>query len=109
MTVPSAGRSALLLLVLTTAAYPQTEPWDPVLFTSGGNDYRLVVRCLSSGESFVVLSDGEKETILGEGEGESLFPVVQVSGNRFYALWVPYEGGNTGLGLYDSGTKSSLI
>jgi len=109
MTVLSVGRSALLLLVLTTAAYPQTETWDPILFTSGGKDYRLAVRCLPSGESFVVLSDGEKETILGEAGGESLFPVAQVSGDRFYVLWILYQGGNTGLGLYDSGTKSSLI
>jgi lysophospholipase L1-like esterase len=109
MTALSVGRGALLLLVLTTAAYPQTEPWDPVLFTSGGKNYRLVVRCLPSGDSFVVLSDGKKETILGEAGGENLFPVAQVSGDRFYVLWIHYQDGYTGLGLYNSGTRSSHI
>jgi lysophospholipase L1-like esterase len=109
VTVLSLGRSALLLLVLTTAAYPQTEPWDPVLFTSGGKDYHLVVRCVPSGDSFVVLSDGKTETVLGDAKGENLFPVAQVSGNRFYVLWVHYQDGSTGLGLYDSSTTSSHI
>jgi lysophospholipase L1-like esterase len=109
MTALSVGRGALLLLVLTTAAYPQTEPWDPVSFKSGGKDYRLVVRCVPSGESFVVLSDGKSETVLGGAGGENLFPVVQASGDRFYILWVNYQDGHTGLGLYDSETSSSLL
>jgi lysophospholipase L1-like esterase len=109
MTALSVGRDALLLLVLTTIAYPQTEPWDPVSFMSGGKDYRLVVRCVPSGESFVVLSDGKRETVLGGAGGENLFPVAQVSGDRFHILWVNYQDGHTGLGLYDSETSSSLI
>jgi len=109
MAVPNAGRITLLLFVLATAAYPQTEPWDPVLFASGGKNYRLVVRCLPSGDSFVVLSDGREETVLGDAQGENLFPVAQVSGDCFYVLWVRYQDGSTGLGLYDSRTKSSRI
>jgi lysophospholipase L1-like esterase len=108
MTALSVGRG-VLLLVLTTAVYPQTEPWDPVSFISGGKDYRLVVRCVPSGGSFVVLSDGKKETVLGGAGGENLFPVAQVSGDRFHILWVHYQYGHTGLGLYDSATRSSFI
>jgi len=108
MTALSVGRGALMLLVLATAARPQTEPWDPVSFMSGGKNYRLVVRCLPSGESFVVLSEGKRETVLGAAGGENLFPVAQVSGDRFYILWVYYQDGHTGLGLYDSETSSSL-
>jgi lysophospholipase L1-like esterase len=109
MTALSVGRGVLMLLVLAAAAHPQTEPWDPVSFISGGRDYRLVVRCLPSGESFVVLSDGKRETVLGGAGGENLFPVAQVSGDRFYILWVNYQDRHTGLGLYDSETSSSLI
>jgi lysophospholipase L1-like esterase len=109
MTALSVKRVALLLLVLTTAAFPQTEPWDPVFFTSGGKDYRLVVRCLPSGESFVILSDGTTETVLGEAGGENLFPVAQVSRDCFYVLWIYYQDERTGLGLYDSETKSSRV
>jgi lysophospholipase L1-like esterase len=109
MSALSVGRGALLLLVLTSVAYPQIEPWDPVSFISGGKDYMLVVRCMPSGESFVVLSDGKSETVLGGAGGENLFPVAQVSGERFYVLWVHYQDGRTGLGLYDSGTRSSYI
>src|SRR4030042_1661826 len=108
MTALSVGRG-VLLLVLTTAVYPQTEPWDPVSFISGGKDYRLVVRCGPSGGSFVVLSDGKRETVLGGAGGENLFPVAQVSGDRFHILWVHYQDGHTGLGLYDSATRSSFI
>jgi len=108
MTALSVGRGALILLVLATAARPQTEPWDPVSFISCGKNYRLVVRCLPSGESFVVLSEGKRETVLGGAGGENLFPVAQVSGDRFYILWVYYQDGHTGLGLYDSETSSSL-
>jgi lysophospholipase L1-like esterase len=103
------GRGALLFLILTAAAYPQIEPWDPVSFVSGGKDYRLVVRCLPSGESFVVLADGKKEKVLGGAGGENLFPVAQVSGDRFHILWVYYQDKHTGLGLYDSMTMSSFI
>jgi len=109
MTALSVGRGALILLVLATAAYPQTEPWDPVSFISGGKDYRLVVRCMPSGESFVVLSDGKRETVLGGAGGENLFPVAQVSVDGFHILWVYYQDRHTGLGLYDSETSSSLI
>ena len=109
MVALSWGRGALLLIVLTTAAYPQIEPWDPVSFISGGKDYRLVVRCVPSGTSFVVLSDGKRETVLGGVGGENLFPVAQVFEDRFYVLWVHYQDGHTGLGLYDSGTRSSRI
>ncbi|MGB7295505.1 MAG: SGNH/GDSL hydrolase family protein [Candidatus Aminicenantales bacterium] len=109
MAALSVGRCALLLLVLTTAAYAQTEPWNPISFTSGGKDYRLVVRCMPSGGSFVVLSDGKRETVLGWAGSESLFPVAQVSGDRFHILWVHYLDGHTGLGLYDSETRLSLI
>jgi lysophospholipase L1-like esterase len=109
MAVLTLGWGALLLLSLTSAVYPQTEPWDPVLFTVGGKNHRLVVRCLLTGDSTVVLSDGTKETILGEAGGENLFPVAQVCGNRFYVLWIHYQEGNTGLGLFDSGTGLSRI
>jgi lysophospholipase L1-like esterase len=109
MAVPKPGWSALLLFVLSTAAYPQTEPWDPVFFSFGGKGYHLVVRCELSGDSFVVLSDGRTETVLGDAKGENLFPVAQVTRDRFYVLWVQYQNGSTGLGLYDSRTESSRI
>jgi len=107
MSSPRWGWSVLLLLVLTSVVYPQAEPWEPVAFTCGEQAYQLIVRCLPSGESFIVLSDGKKETVLGDAGGESLFPVAQVSGERFHVLWVHYRDGFTGLGFYDSGTGSS--
>jgi lysophospholipase L1-like esterase len=109
LAVHTLGWGVLLLLSLTSALYPQTEPWDPVLFRAGGKNCRLVVRCLPSGDSTIALSDGKKETILGKTGGENLFPVAQVSGDRFYVLWIHYQEGNTGLGLYDSGTGLSRI
>jgi lysophospholipase L1-like esterase len=96
------------ILALTTAAFSQEEPWDPASFTSGGRAYRLVVRCVPSG-SYVVLSDGEKETVLGGAGGDNLFPSAQVSGTGFHVLWVNYQGGRAGLGLYDSGTRTSRV
>ncbi len=109
MTTLRWGRSSLLLFFFTTAVYAQMEPWGSVSFISGGKEYRLVVRCEPSGVSSVVLSDGEKETVLGGGGGENLFPVPQVSGDRFYIIWVHYRDGFTGLGLYDSETGFSRI
>lgn len=109
MSALSSGRTAFLLVVLATAGYPQTEPWDPVSFVSGGKTYQLVVRCMPSGESFVVLSDGKSETVLGEAGGENLFPVAQVSGDRFHVLWVHCRDGQMGFGLYDSETRLSRI
>jgi lysophospholipase L1-like esterase len=101
------GRWILFLLGLAIAAYPQAGPWAPVAFTCGGKAYQLSVRCLLSGESFVVLFDGTKETVLGEPGGENVFPVAQVSGQRFYVLWIRYQDAFAGLGLYDSGTGFS--
>ena len=98
----------LFVLALTTAAFSQVEPWDPVLFTSGGRAYRLVVRCVLSG-SYVVLSDGERETVLGGAGGDNLFPTAQVSGAGFHVLWVNYQDGRAGLGLYESGTRTSRV
>jgi lysophospholipase L1-like esterase len=98
----------VLFLALATAAFPQTEPWDPVSFVSGGTTYRLVVRCVHSG-SFIVLSDGKRETVLGGAGGENLFPSAQVAGGRFHVLWVNYRAGLAGLGLYDSGTRTSRV
>lgn len=109
MKLRSAGLTALLGLVVTAALYPQTEPWDPVLFTFGGKDFRLIVRCVSTGESFIVLSDGKKETAISGSEGENLFPVAQVTAGGFFVIWVRYHQGTTGLGLYDSATGSSRL
>jgi len=109
MTALSVGRGCLLFLLLMSSAFPQTEPWEPTVFTSSGNEYRLVVRCLPSGESFIVLSDEKRETLLGAEGGENLFPVVQTNPDGFHVLWVLYRDRQTGLGLYDSQTKSSRI
>lgn len=98
----------VLFLVLASAAFPQTEPWDPVSFASGGKTYRLVVRCVPSG-SFVVLSDGKRETVLGGAGGDNLFPSAQFAGGRFHVLWVNYRDGRAGLGLYDSSTRTSRV
>ncbi len=107
MTALSVTRG-MLFLALATAAFSQTEPWDPVSFVSGGKSYRLVVRCVPSG-SFVVLSDGKRETVLGGAGGDNLFPSAQVAGGRFHVLWVNYREGRAGLGLYDSGTRTSRV
>ena len=107
MSVLGQGRCVLFLLGLAIVAYPQAEPWAPVAFTCGGKPFQLSVRCLPSGESFIVLFDGLKETVLGEPGGENLFPVAQVSGERFHVLWIRYHDGFAGLGLYDSGTGFS--
>jgi lysophospholipase L1-like esterase len=109
MTALSAGRALGLLLVLATVALAQTEPWEPLLFTSGGIDYRLTVRCLPSGESFVVLSDGKSETVLGAAGCENLFPVFEPARDGFHILWVFYQDGHAGLGLYNSVSGSSLV
>ncbi len=98
----------MFVLALTTAAFSQVEPWDPVSFTSGGRTYRLVVRCVPSG-SYVVLSDGERETVLGGAGGDNLFPTAQVSGAGFHVFWVNYQDGRAGLGLYESGTRTSRV
>lgn len=98
----------LLLLALTTAAFPQTEPWDPVSFTTGGRTYRLVVRCVPSG-SFVVLSDGTRETVLGGAGGDNVFPSARVVDGRFHVLWINYQDGRAGLGLYESETRTSRV
>jgi len=107
MTARSLARG-LLFFALTTAAFSQVEPWDPVSFTSGGKTYRLVVRCVPSG-SYVVLSDGERESVLGGAGGDNLFPTAQVSGAGFHVLWVNYQNGRAGLGLYESGTRTSRV
>jgi lysophospholipase L1-like esterase len=109
MAALSVGRGCLLFLFLVSSAFPQTEPWEPTVFTSLGKEYRLVVRCLPSGESFVVLSDEKSETVLGADGGENLFPVVETNPDGFHVLWVLYQDGRTGLGLYDSQTRSSRI
>lgn len=98
----------VLFFALAAAAFPQAEPWDPVPFVSGGKTYRLVVRCVPSG-TFVVLSDGKTETVLGGAAGDNLFPSAQAAGGRFHALWINYQDGRTGLGLYDSGTRTSRV
>lgn len=107
MTARSVFRG-LLFLALATAAFSQTEPWDPMPFSVNGAAYRLVVRCIPSG-SYIVLSDGKRETVLGGAGGENLFPSVQVFGGRFHVLWIHYLGGRAGLGLYDSGTRTSRV
>jgi lysophospholipase L1-like esterase len=109
MIARSTGRGVLLLFVLATVALAQTEPWEPLLFTSGGIDYRLTVRCLPSGESFLVLSDGKSETVLGAAGCENLFPVFEPAPNGFHILWVFYQDGHAGLGLYNSVSGSSLV
>ena len=98
----------VLFFAMTTAAIPQTEPWDPVSFASGGKTYRLVVRCVPSG-SFVILSDGTRETVLGGAGGDNVFPSAQVADGRFHVLWVNYQDGRAGLGLYESGTRTSRV
>ncbi len=98
----------VLFLALATAAFPQSEPWAPVSFAAGGKTYRLVVRCVPTG-SFVVLSDGKRETVLGGAGGDNLFPSAQVADGRFHVLWVNYRDGRAGLGLYDSGTRTSRV
>jgi lysophospholipase L1-like esterase len=107
MTALSVTRG-MFFLALATAAFSQTEPWDPVSFVSGDRTYRLVVRCVPSG-SFVVLSDGKRETVLGGAGGDNLFPSAQVAGGRFHILWVNYQDGRAGLGLYDSRTRTSRV
>jgi lysophospholipase L1-like esterase len=109
MAALSAGRGVGLFLVLVTIGLAQTEPWEPVLFTAGQTDYRLAVRCLPSGESYLVLADGRSETILGAAGCENLFPAVEPAQDGFHILWVFYKDGQAGLGLYDSRTGSSLI
>jgi lysophospholipase L1-like esterase len=98
----------VLFLVLATAAFSQTEPWDPVTFEAGGRAYRLIVRCIPSG-SYIVLSDGKRETVLGGAGGDNLFPTAQVAGDRFRVLWVNYQDRRAGLGLYDSRTRTSRV
>ncbi len=107
MTARSVFRG-LFYLALVITAFPQTEPWDPVSFTAGGRTYRLIVRCVRSG-SFIVLSDGKRETVLGGAGGDNLFPRAQISGDGFHVLWVNYQGGRAGLGLYDSGTRTARV
>jgi len=80
-----------------------------MIFTASTKDYRLVVRGLPSGESFLVLSDAKSETVLGAEGFENLFPVVQAKPDGFYVLWVLYRDDQTGLGLFDSQTGLSRI
>ncbi len=109
MTSLSVGRGVLLLLVLASSAFAQTEPWELLIFTSAGKDYRLIVRCPSAGESFLVLSDEKSETVLGEAGSENLFPVVKAARDGFHIIWILYQDGHAGLGLYDSKTGQSRI
>ena len=107
MVAKSVMRS-VLFFAMATAAIAQTEPWDPVSFVWSGKTYRLVVRCVPSG-SFVVLSDGTKETMLGGAVGDNVFPSAQVTDGGFYVLWVNYQDGEAGLGLYESRTRTSRV
>ena len=88
--------------------FPRPSPGTPCRSPPSGEAYRLVVRCIPSG-SFIVLSDGKRETVLGGAAGDNLFPTAQVSGGRFHVLWVNYQGGRAGLGLYDSATRTSRV
>ena len=102
------GLAGWIFLFMAALAFPQSEIGEPIPFKTGGRDYQVTVRTVSGG-SAVFLQGGGSEKKLSLGGGEDLFPVVKTLEDRFFVLWVHYQRGTMGFGLYDSRVDSGRV
>ena len=103
-----AAAACWIVLLAAVLAFAQVEIGEPIPFKSGGRDYRVTVRTVPGGSAIFLNSAGlEKELSLGGGE--DLFPVVKAFEDRFFVIWVHYDPGMMGLGIYDSRAAAGRV